>query len=73
MKSSILKESDTSSLDEEEIKKLTARMEQWKVVHITKEMSTYPSVLLGVKTPPKFFYAMGNLALLEQSTLLGIV
>jgi DNA processing protein len=48
-------------------------MEQWKVVKITKEMSTYPPVLLGVKTPPHFFYAMGNLALLQQSSLLGIV
>jgi DNA processing protein len=48
-------------------------MEQWKVISITREMPTYPPALLKVKSPPRFFYAMGNLALLEQSSLLGIV
>ncbi|MDR2416110.1 MAG: DNA-protecting protein DprA [Candidatus Peribacteria bacterium] len=60
-------------MDGEEAQKLTARMKQWNIVSITKEMSTYPPVLLEIKSPPHFFYAMGNLALLEQSSLLGIV
>jgi DNA processing protein len=60
-------------LDEKEDQELTARMEKWGVIGITREMSTYPPALLEVKTPPRFFYAMGNFSLLEQSALLGIV
>jgi DNA processing protein len=40
---------------------------------MTAEMADYPSKFLAGKSPPYLLYAMGNLALLEQRTILGIV